>query len=93
MIKQFKMLLLLLPAIFLEGCTKDILSGQPEWLGNSIYERLSEGITVNVDGVEKHETFETTLKLINSLEQTDVLAIALLNAPIMLVAEGVFEIP
>lgn len=74
MIKQFKILLLLLPAIFLEGCTKDILSGQPEWLGNSIYERLSEGITVNVDGVEKHETFETTLKLINSLEQTDVLA-------------------
>ena len=38
---------LLLGAGMMQSCDKDILTGQPEWLGNSIYERLQEGITVN----------------------------------------------
>ncbi len=50
----------------LQSCEKDILTGQPDWLGNSIYERLQEGI----DG----KTFNYTVRLINDLEQTEVLA-------------------
>ena len=29
------------------ACQKDVLEGQPSWLGNSIYERLEGGIEVN----------------------------------------------
>ncbi len=55
---------LILGAGILQSCEKEILTGQPEWLGNSIYERLQEGITVN-DGSVK--TFDTTLRLIDDL--------------------------
>ncbi len=55
---------LLLGAGMLQSCEKEILTGQPEWLGNSIYERLQEGITVS-DGSKK--TFNTTLRLIDDL--------------------------
>jgi len=48
---------------FLQSCEKDILTGQPEWLGNSIYERLQE---------EGNYTY--TLRLIDDLGQTDVLS-------------------
>jgi len=52
------------------SCEKDILEGQPEWLGNSIYERLEEGIEVN--GEVLH--FNTMIRLINDLDQTSVLS-------------------
>lgn len=52
------------------SCEKDILTGQPDWLGNSIYERLGEGIEVN--GQKK--TFHTTLALIDDLGQKEVLS-------------------
>ena len=51
-------------AAMMQSCDKDILTGQPEWLGNSIYERLEEGI--EVDGQTK--TFKTTLRLIDDLK-------------------------
>lgn len=47
----------------IQSCEKDVLEGQPTWLGNSIYERLEE------DG-----NFTVTLQLINDLEQKDVLS-------------------
>jgi hypothetical protein len=50
----------------LQSCDKDILVGQPEWLGNSIYERLQEGI----DG----DSFNYTLRLIDDLGQKEVLS-------------------
>ena len=33
---------LLMSAGVLQSCKDDVLTGQPEWLGNSIYERLQE---------------------------------------------------
>lgn len=57
-------------AVMMQSCDKDILTGQPEWLGNSIYERLEEGI--QVDGQTK--TFNTTLRLINDLGYKETLS-------------------
>lgn len=54
----------------LQSCDKEVLTGQPEWLGNSIYERLEEGI--DVDG--KKQSFDVTLKLIEDLGLKEVLA-------------------
>ena len=47
---------LLMGAFALQGCQDDLLTGQPEWLGNSIYERLEE------DG-----NYTTMLRLIDDL--------------------------
>ena len=33
---------LLIGATAVQSCQDDVLTGQPEWLGNSIYERLQE---------------------------------------------------
>jgi len=55
--------LLLLGSGVLQSCEKDVLSGQPEWLGNSIYERLQD---------EGNYTY--TLRLIDDLGQTAVLS-------------------
>ena len=55
----------------LQSCEKDILEGQPEKLGNSIYERLQEGITVN-DGSTKY--FNYTMRLIDDLGYTPILS-------------------
>lgn len=52
------------------ACQKDVLEGQPSWLGNSIYERLEGGIEVN--GQKK--SFNTMLRLIDDLDQKEVLA-------------------
>lgn len=57
-------------AAFLQSCEKDLLNGQPAWLGNSIYERLEEGI--EVDG--KKLTFNTTLRLIEELGYKETLS-------------------
>ena len=57
-------------AAMMQSCDKDILTGQPEWLGNSIYERLEEGI--QVDGQTK--TFKTTLRLIDDLDYKETLS-------------------
>ena len=55
---------LLMGASVLQGCKDDfVLTGQPEWLGNSIYERLEE------DG-----NYTTMLKLIDDLGQHEVLS-------------------
>ena len=54
---------LLMGASVLSSCDDDILTGQPSWLGNSIYERLQE------DG-----TYQTTLRLIDDLGQKEVLS-------------------
>ncbi len=66
-----------LPALLLASlvglfpsCKKDILEGQPEWLGNSIYERLQEGIVVN----GQLQSFNYMLRLIDDLDQTEVLS-------------------
>lgn len=61
---------ILLMSVGLQSCEKDILTGQPEWLGNSIYERLEEGIEVN----GQVQSFDITLNLINDLGQKDVLS-------------------
>ena len=50
-------------AVGMQSCKDDVLTGQPEWLGNSIYERLQE------DG-----NFTTVLRLIDDLDQREVLA-------------------
>lgn len=55
----------------MQSCDKDILEGQPDWLGNSIYERLQEGITTT-DG--SHKSFNYTLRLIDDLNYTSVLS-------------------
>ncbi len=55
--------ILLVGSGFLQSCKDDSLTGQPSWLGNSIYERLQE------DG-----NYKTTLRLINDLDYTDVLS-------------------
>ena len=57
-------------AVMMQSCDKDILTGQPAWLGNSIYERLEEGI--EVDGQTK--TFKTTLRLIDDLGYKETLS-------------------
>ena len=57
-------------AAMMQSCDKDILTGQPEWLGNSIYERLEEGI--EIDGQKK--TFNTTLRLIDELGYKETLS-------------------
>ena len=56
---------LLMSAWALQSCKDDdiLLTGQPSWLGNSIYERLSE-----------EGTYKYTLRLIDDLEQTEVLS-------------------
>ena len=66
-IAKAKLALMALLAVgALQSCDKDILVGQPEWLGNSIYERLQEGI----DG----DSFNYTLRLIDDLGQKEVLS-------------------
>ena len=55
---------LLIGTSVLQGCKDDdVLTGQPEWLGNSIYERLEE------DG-----HFTTMLRLVDDLGQHEVLS-------------------
>lgn len=61
---------ILVGSFALQSCEKDVLTGQPSWLGNSIYERLEEGI--EVDGQTK--TFKTTLKLIDDLGYKETLS-------------------
>ena len=56
-------MLLFATAGLMQSCEKDELTGQPSWLGNSIYERLqTEG------------GYAYTLRLIDDLNQTDVLS-------------------
>lgn len=55
--------LMLSGAGMLQSCQTDELTGQPSWLGNSIYERLQE------DG-----NYTYTLRLIDDLNQTSVLS-------------------
>ena len=50
-------------AMMLPSCEDEVLTGQPTWLGNSIYERL-----------EEEGDYQTTLKLINDLGLYDVLS-------------------
>lgn len=55
---------LLVGTSVLQGCKEDnVLTGQPDWLGNSIYERLEE------DG-----QYKTMLRLIDDLGQHEVLS-------------------
>ena len=56
---------LLIGASVMQSCKDDdlILTGQPDWLGNSIYERLQE------DG-----NYKTMLRLIDDLGQKEVLS-------------------
>ena len=54
---------LLMGALVVQSCSDDVLTGQPSWLGNSIYERLQE------DG-----NYTTLLRLIDDLGQTEVLS-------------------
>ena len=60
----------MLAALSLQSCEKDILTGQPSWLGNSIYERLQEGIEVNGE----KQQFTVVLRLIDDLDQKAVLS-------------------
>lgn len=65
---------ILVGTVGMQSCSKDeldggVLEGQPDWLGNSIYERLQEGIEVN----GSRQSFNYTLRLINDLGLTDVL--------------------
>lgn len=50
-------------AVMLPSCQDNLLTGQPSWLGNSIYERLQE-----------EGNYKTTLKLIDDLKLTEVLS-------------------
>jgi len=54
---------LLMGAGMLQSCKDDALTGQPEWLGNSIYERLQD-----------EGNYTTVLRLIDDLGQTEVLS-------------------
>ena len=56
---------LLLGAWGLQSCEDEVLTGQPEWLGNSIYDRLKE---------DPVDNYSTLLRLIDDLEQTEVLS-------------------
>ena len=53
---------LLIGAWAMQSCSDDVLTGQPSWLGNSIYERLQE-----------EGNYTTTLRLIDDLELREVL--------------------
>ena len=53
---------LLVGTTVLQSCKDDVLTGQPEWLGNSIYERLQD-----------EGNYTTVLRLIDDLGQTEVL--------------------
>ena len=46
-----------------QSCTKDVFEGQPEWLGNSIYEEL-----------KSYGNYNYTIRLIDDLGQTSVLS-------------------
>ena len=62
-LKAATALLLAAGATMLQSCDKDVLTGQPSWLGNSIYDELKgEG------------NYTYTLRLIDDLGQTDVLS-------------------
>lgn len=50
-------------AVMLPSCEDENLTGQPSWLGNSIYERLQE-----------EGNYKTTLRLIDDLKLTEVLS-------------------
>lgn len=64
-IAKMKMALFLLLGMgVMQSCEKDILSAQPEWLGNSIYETLQNGIETS-DG--RTRSFNYTLRLIDDL--------------------------
>lgn len=54
--------LMLSTAFAFNACDDDLPEGQPSWLGNSIYERLME-----------EGNYNTTLKLVDDLGQTEVL--------------------
>ena len=66
-------LFLLLGMGAMQSCEKDVLIGQPEWLGNSIYETLQKGIQTN-DG--NMRTFNYTLRLIDDLGETQTLSLS-----------------
>ena len=53
---------LLMSAGVLQSCKDDVLTGQPEWLGNSIYERLQE-----------EGNYTTVMRLVDDLGQAEVL--------------------
>ena len=55
--------LMMAGAMLITSCKDGVLTGQPEWLGNSIYERLQE-----------EGNYQTVMKLIDDLGQHDVLA-------------------
>lgn len=55
--------LMLSTAFAFNACDDEMPEGQPSWLGNSIYERLTE-----------EGNYTTTLKLIDDLDQTEVLS-------------------
>lgn len=54
---------LLIGASMMTSCEDDVLTGQPSWLGNSIYERLQE------DG-----NYTTMLRLIDDMGQKEILS-------------------
>ena len=56
---------LLMSASLLQSCEDDMLTGQPSWLGNSIYERLQN----DPDG----QSYTTLLRLVDDLGQAEVL--------------------
>ena len=56
-------LCLLMGAGLTQSCTKDVLDGQPEWLGNSIY-----------DEIKGYGNYNYTIRLIDDLGQTSVLS-------------------
>lgn len=55
--------LMMAAAAMVTSCKDEVLTGQPSWLGNSIYERLQE-----------EGNYTTVLRLIDDLEQREVLA-------------------
>lgn len=56
-------LMLAAGSVTLQSCDKDVLTGQPSWLGNSIYEEL-----------QNEGNYTYTLRLIDDLGQKDVLS-------------------
>ena len=56
-------MLLLAGSGLTQSCTQDVLEGQPEWLGNSIYEQL-----------QTYGNYNYTIRLIDDLSQTSVLS-------------------
>ena len=55
---------MLVGAAMMQSCKDDVLTGQPEWLGNSIYERLQE---------DPNGSYTTMIRLIDDLNQKEVL--------------------